>query len=336
VYAAGLVCLEILSGKGIDELLQAEGVNASSMAALFAQVMARGCHVRSETVRGLLPAAQAEVIACAIHPDPRERFADAQCFYDAFALRAPLRIARHTDLASPDNLSSLLERLPESGYRTELVSTYRIATIDARMALGKCRQIAETIARELYTGHVGEPRFKPLVNLVEELADQKVLPPDVFTHFYNIRRQGNAAMHGGDISSDATVINRDKCTLNPHKSRRLDDGHPEPGAPCGASVCPSPAAHAGGRAQGGSRARSGDRRERTLDAREHDRTIAPVVGMRPADDGPHPVGSLRHQRAGSVTCNLHDDRCDGAACPLAPAARCGQVSMSPSAVGSPS
>jgi serine/threonine protein kinase len=197
VYAAGLVCLEILSGKDIQDLLRQEGCDlAGGLAALLEWVHARGGHVREKTIRELLAGPQAEAVCCATHTDPRERFADAQCFHDSFALNAPLRIARHTDPSSPDSLSTHLARLPDSGYRTELLGAYRIASIDARMALGKCRQIAEAVAREAYTHHVGEPKSKPLVNLVEELADRHVLPPDVFTHFYNVRRQGNAALHG--------------------------------------------------------------------------------------------------------------------------------------------
>jgi serine/threonine protein kinase len=196
VYAAGLVCLEILSGRGIQDLLSQEGCNlAGGPAALLVWVHAHDGHVREKTIRGLLPGPQAEAICCATRPDPRERFADAQCFYDSFTLNAPLRIARHTDPASPDSLSTHLDRLPDSGYRTELLSAYRIASIDALMALGKCRQIAEAVARERYARHVGDPKSKPLVNLVEELADRHVLPPHVFTHFYNVRRQGNAALH---------------------------------------------------------------------------------------------------------------------------------------------
>jgi serine/threonine protein kinase len=197
VYAAGLVCLEILSGRGIQGLLREEGVGLTrGPMGLLAEIRSRGGHVREKTIRELLAGPQAEAVCCATRPDPRDRFADAQCFYDSFALNAPLRIARHTDPSSPDNLSTHLDRLPDSDYRTELLSAYRIASIDARMALGKCRQIAEAVARETYTRHVGDPKSKPMVNLVEELADRHVLPPDVFTHFYNVRRQGNAALHG--------------------------------------------------------------------------------------------------------------------------------------------
>jgi hypothetical protein len=31
---------------------------------------------------------------------------------------------------------------------------------------------------------------------VDRLADRRVLPPDIFTHFYHVRRHGNAAVHG--------------------------------------------------------------------------------------------------------------------------------------------
>src|SRR5262249_48892088 len=86
VYAAGLVCLEIVSGKGINELLREEGLDlARGPVGLLEEVRARGGHVRERTIRRLLGGRQAEAICCATRSDPRERFADAQCFYGSFA-----------------------------------------------------------------------------------------------------------------------------------------------------------------------------------------------------------------------------------------------------------
>jgi serine/threonine protein kinase len=209
VYAAGLVTLEILSGKSVQELLKLEGVDlVGGPMALLSDVCARGGHVRGATVRELLPGAYAEAVCCAVHPDPRERFADASCFFESFVLNAPLRVARHADVESPEALSAYLERLPDCPVRTDLLSVYRIADIDGAMALTKCRQIAEVVARERYQALIGEPRSKPLVNLVDELANRSALPPEIFTHFYHVRRHGNAAVHGSGApgASGAEVV----------------------------------------------------------------------------------------------------------------------------------
>jgi serine/threonine protein kinase len=207
VHAAGLVCLEVLSGRGMTDLVRREGIElGGGPAALLQQVRLRAGHVSEQTIRELLPGPQADPVYRAVHPDPRERFADAQAFYESLALNAPPRIARQAYDASPDGVLAQLERLPEGGHRTDLLGAFRIATIDARMAVGKCRQIAESVARDLYARVVGPPGTRPLVKLVEDCAARGLLPPDVFTHFYNIRRQGNAALHGpGTIDSEAVL-----------------------------------------------------------------------------------------------------------------------------------
>lgn len=199
VYAAALVILEILSGKKMPELMKLDGANVDGgTMALLSAVHARGGHLQQGTVHKLLPNAYAEAVCCAVHPDPRERFADASCFFDSFVLNAPIRVARHSDVENPEALSVYLERLPDCPIRTDLLSAYRVAAIDGTMALAKCRQIAEFVARERYRTLIGEPKSKPLVNLVDELATSRALPPDVFTHFYHVRRHGNAAVHRPD------------------------------------------------------------------------------------------------------------------------------------------
>jgi serine/threonine protein kinase len=102
VYAAGLVCLEVLSGKRMDELLRGEGFDLGrGPRDLLAEVGLRRGHVRATTIRDLLPRPQAEAVCCATHPDPRERFADAQCFYESLILNAPVSMARHSEPSSP-------------------------------------------------------------------------------------------------------------------------------------------------------------------------------------------------------------------------------------------
>jgi serine/threonine protein kinase len=71
VYAAGLVCLEVLSGRRVGNLLRGEGIDpGGGPAGLLAEVGRRRGHVRAETIRGLLPGPQAEAICRATHPAP--------------------------------------------------------------------------------------------------------------------------------------------------------------------------------------------------------------------------------------------------------------------------
>jgi serine/threonine protein kinase len=85
VYAAGLVCLEVLSGISSHDLLRREGLDLEGgPAALMEEVRSRGGHVREKTVRELLSGRYAEAICRATRANPCERFADARAFYDAF------------------------------------------------------------------------------------------------------------------------------------------------------------------------------------------------------------------------------------------------------------
>ncbi len=85
VYAAGLVVLEVLSGKGMAELVELEGMTLSGgPLGLLEEVRSRGCHVRQKAVRELLPGAHGEVVCRAVRPDPEERFEDAEGFFDSF------------------------------------------------------------------------------------------------------------------------------------------------------------------------------------------------------------------------------------------------------------
>jgi hypothetical protein len=65
------------------------------------------------------------------------------------------------------------------------------------MAMAKCRQIVEGIAKQIYSHSIGAPNRKPLVTLVQELRESLVIPADIFTHYHNVRKHGNLALHGG-------------------------------------------------------------------------------------------------------------------------------------------
>lgn len=207
VYAAGLVGLEVLSGRSVLELMRDDGFDGAGPFAVLRWVSERRGHVAPATIRRLVVPPLAELIVCATHPDPKERFADAQAFYQSLVLNAPIRIARHDDPTSPDAISSLLERLPDSELCGALVTAFRIMDVDPPMAVAKCRQIAEVVARTIYRERLGAPKTKPLVNLVDELHTDGGVPADVFTHFSNVRRRGNESIHtGAPLTVEAVLI----------------------------------------------------------------------------------------------------------------------------------
>lgn len=198
IYAAGLVALEVLSGRPLLDLIRASGLAIPHPAALLERVRTRGRAIDEPVVRGAVAEPYAELILRATHPDPRERFLDGQAFFESFALSAPPRLARDDDPTAPDTLTAALDRLPSDEARSDLVNAYRIMSIDARMALAKCRQIAEAIAERLYSEAIGDPRGKRLYDLTSDLNERGHIPPEVYTHFNNVRKQGNLGVHGGD------------------------------------------------------------------------------------------------------------------------------------------
>jgi serine/threonine protein kinase len=195
VYATGMLLLELLSGRSPGEL--SGGAPWWPVADALARIVAQGGHVPEQQIRGSVPAQHADALVCATRTSPRERFADCQAFYESFALNAPLRLAAEDDPTGPEALGLYLERLPDGEERLNLLTAQRLVSIDPRMAVAKCRQIVEMIAQRTYSRSFGPPGSKPLVNLVHELREARVIPADVFTHYYNVRKQGNLAVHGG-------------------------------------------------------------------------------------------------------------------------------------------
>ena len=107
---------------------------------------------------------------------------------------------------SPSAISNLLDHLPDSDLCGALVTAFRIMDMDTRMAVAKCRQIVELTIQAIYRERVGPPGSKPLVNMVDELHRAGVIPPDVFTHLYNVRKQGNLSVHGDRLFTVETVL----------------------------------------------------------------------------------------------------------------------------------
>lgn len=203
VYAAGLLLLELLSRRSVPDLMRLDGFEDATPAALLSFVMSRGGHVSERRIKESIPQQYADLLTCATKTNPSERFADCHAFYESFALNAPLRISAGEDPTGPEALTLYLERLPDNDERRSLLAAQRIATIDPQMAVAKCRQIVEAIAQRVYSGSLGAPGNKPLVNMVHELRESLVIPADIFTHYYNVRKQGNLALHGGQEENAA-------------------------------------------------------------------------------------------------------------------------------------
>jgi len=183
--------------------MRLDGFEGGTPATLLSYVVSRGGHVSEGRIRESVPSEYADLLACATKTNRAERFVDCQAFYESFALNAPLRLSAHDDPTGPETLDVYLERLPDAEERRQLLTAQRIATIDPCMSVAKCRQIVEAIAQRVYSRSVGAPGNKPLVNLVHELRESHVIPMDIFTHYYNVRKQGNLALHGGDEEAAA-------------------------------------------------------------------------------------------------------------------------------------
>jgi serine/threonine protein kinase len=197
VYAAGLLLLEVLSGYSVQDLMRLDGFEGSVPTTLLSYVLSRGGHLSELRIRESVPSQYADLLACATKTNPSERFPDCQAFYESFALNAPLRVSAESDPTGPEALTIYLEQLPDTDERRNLLTAQRIAAIDPQMAVAKCRQIVEAIAQRVYSRALRVPGNKPLARLVQELRESHVIPADVFTHYSNVRKQGNLALHGG-------------------------------------------------------------------------------------------------------------------------------------------
>jgi serine/threonine protein kinase len=89
VYAAGLLVIEVLSGRSVQELMRLDGYEGGDLAALLSYVVSHGGHVSESRIRESVPPEYADLLVCATRMNRAERFADGQTFYESFALNVP-------------------------------------------------------------------------------------------------------------------------------------------------------------------------------------------------------------------------------------------------------
>jgi serine/threonine-protein kinase len=89
VYAAGLLAVEVLSGRSVQDLMRLDGFEGDGLAALFSYVESRGGHVSESRIRASVPSEFADLLVCATKTNRADRFADCQAFYESFALHVP-------------------------------------------------------------------------------------------------------------------------------------------------------------------------------------------------------------------------------------------------------
>jgi serine/threonine-protein kinase len=89
VYAAGLLVVEVLSGRSVQDLMRLDGFEGGGTAALLSFVLSRGGHVSESCIRASVPSEFAELLVCATKTNRANRFADCQAFYESFALNVP-------------------------------------------------------------------------------------------------------------------------------------------------------------------------------------------------------------------------------------------------------
>jgi serine/threonine-protein kinase len=89
VYAAGLLLVEVLSGRSVQDLMRLDGFEAGERADFFSYVLSRGGHVSESRIRASVPSEFADLLVRATKPNRADRFADCQAFYESFALNVP-------------------------------------------------------------------------------------------------------------------------------------------------------------------------------------------------------------------------------------------------------
>ncbi len=75
------------------------------------------------------------------------------------------------------------------------------------MALAKCRQTLEAVLTRLYQGQVGDPRKRPLENLIRDLRNAGVLPRKLVALCEIVRELGNIGAH--PILDDEHISHRE-------------------------------------------------------------------------------------------------------------------------------
>jgi serine/threonine protein kinase len=89
VYAAGLLLVEVLSGRSVQDLMRLDGFEWSERPAFFSYVLSRGGHVSESCIRASVPSEFADLLVRATKTNRADRFADCQAFYESFADTVP-------------------------------------------------------------------------------------------------------------------------------------------------------------------------------------------------------------------------------------------------------
>jgi serine/threonine-protein kinase len=89
VYAAGLLIVEILSGRSVQDLMRLDGFEPGGLPDLLLYVLARGGHVSESRIRASVPSEFADLLVRATKTNRADRFADCEAFYESFALIVP-------------------------------------------------------------------------------------------------------------------------------------------------------------------------------------------------------------------------------------------------------
>jgi len=89
VYAAGLLVVEVLSGRSVQDLMRLDGFEGGGPAPLLSYVLSRGGHISESRIRASVPPEYADLLVCATSRNRAERFADGQAFYESVALSSP-------------------------------------------------------------------------------------------------------------------------------------------------------------------------------------------------------------------------------------------------------
>jgi serine/threonine protein kinase len=96
VYAAGLLVVEVLSGRSVQDLMRLDGFESGGPAALLSYVVSRGGHISESHIRASVPSEFADLLVRATKTNRGERFADCQAFYESFALNVPRAAANQS------------------------------------------------------------------------------------------------------------------------------------------------------------------------------------------------------------------------------------------------
>ncbi|HLN26512.1 MAG TPA: DUF4145 domain-containing protein [Gemmataceae bacterium] len=85
--------------------------------------------------------------------------------------------------------------------RDELSNVADVAPLNHEVAAMQARRIVEQLVCEVHRAELGEPRSKPLFNMIESLREKGKLPARIVSYLHTIRRIGDDAAHGQDAGN---------------------------------------------------------------------------------------------------------------------------------------